>query len=94
VAGARTGGEGSAGAGTSTATDTIAAFAMTSAAARQRRHRERERDGRLAIMVEVDAAETIELLVAAGLLDARKAFHDRADIGAAVARFLELACRA
>ena len=59
-------------------------------AARQRRHREREKNGRLVVLVEVDAAEVIELLVEARLLDARADFHDRADIAAGIARFLSL----
>ena len=59
-------------------------------AARQRRHREREKNGKLAVLVEVDAGETIELLVEAGLLDPRRDFHDRADIAAGIARFLSL----
>jgi hypothetical protein len=67
---------------------------MSTAALRQRRHRERERDGKLAVTVEVDAREVIELLVEARLLDPRADFHTREDIGAAVAKFLVLARRA
>jgi hypothetical protein len=57
---------------------------------RQRRHREREKAGKLALTVEVDAGQVIELLIESGLLDRRAAVHDRADIAAGITRFLEL----
>jgi hypothetical protein len=65
-----------------------------SPAARQRLHRQRQRNGKLALTVEVDTAEVIELLVEAQLLDPRAAFHGRAEIAAGIGRFLSLCCHA
>jgi hypothetical protein len=65
---------------------------MTAAAERQRRHRERESSGRQIVNVEIDI-EVVELLVESHLLP-RRDFHDRADIGEAIGRFLSLARRA
>jgi hypothetical protein len=61
---------------------------------RQQRHRQREKNGQLALTVEVNAAEIIELLVEAQLLDPHPAFHGRAEIAAGIGRFLSLCCHA
>ena len=65
-----------------------------SPAERQRLHRQRQRNGKLALTVEVNAAEIIELLVEAQLLDPRTAFHGRAELAAGIGRFLSRCCHA
>ena len=64
---------------------------MSGAAQRQRRLRERERSGRIVLSVELPEDETIELLLAAHLLDPHASFYTREDLAAAVERFLSLA---
>ena len=64
---------------------------MGSAAIRQRQLRERERVGRIVLSVELPEADTVELLLEAGLLDRRSAFYTREQLAAAVERFLLLA---
>ena len=65
--------------------------AVNSAAARQQRHRARERSGRVLVTVELDAAETIEMLIEAGLLDPRRDHFGSDVLAEAVERFLRLA---
>lgn len=61
------------------------------AAARQRLHREREREGRILLTLELDEAETIELLIEAQLLDPRQDYFTAPVLAEAIGKFLQLA---
>src|SRR5262245_15831632 len=59
-------------------------------ALRMRRVREREKSGRFLIRLELPEAETIELLVEAGCLDAKQDHFTHRDIAGGIERFLSL----
>jgi hypothetical protein len=62
---------------------------MSSAAARVRRHRERQKNGRLVVMVELDASD-LETLVEAQLLDGRADCCNREAIAMAIRNYLQI----
>jgi hypothetical protein len=62
--------------------------ATSSAAARVRRHRQRQRDGRLIVMVEVDA-DDLGVLIEAQLLDGRVECFNREAIAKAIRNYLQ-----
>jgi hypothetical protein len=61
----------------------------SSAAIRVRRHRERQKNGRLVVMVELDASD-LETLVEAQLLDGRADCFNREAIAMAIRNYLQI----